>query len=77
MYIGSDYVDTGDFSTYQFVWYYEGPYGTPLLGASFWLEETFTSVKCGRYFAIAKDQETTYDDNALEVTEIEVMSVIE
>ena len=77
MYIGTDYVDTGDFSSYEQVWYYEGPYGEVGIGASHWLEETFSTIKCGRYFAISKGEDTTYPDNALEITEIEVLSTVE
>ena len=77
MYIGTEYVDTGDFSTYEEVWYYEGPYGVEGQGADHWLEETFSTVKCGRFFAISKGKATTHPDNVLEITEIEVQSTVE
>ena len=77
MYIGSEYVDTGDFSSYEQVWYYEGPYGVEGVGGNDWLAETFTTIKCGRYFAISKGEDTTHNDNVLEVTEIEVISTFE
>ena len=77
MYIGTDYVDTGDFTSYEQVWYYDGPYGVEGVGANDWLEETFSTIKCGRYFAISKGSDSTYADNVLEVTEIEVQSTVE
>ena len=77
MYIGTDYVDTGDFTSYEQVWYYEGLYGEEGIGASHWLEETFSTIKCGRFFAISKGVDTVYQDNAFEITEIEVLSIIE
>ena len=78
MYIGTDYVDTGDFSSYEQVWYYEGPYGDEEVGGDYWLEEAFTTIKCGRYFAISKGEDPTYNNhNVLEVTEIEVQSTVE
>ena len=63
MLIGHFPAASGDFSSYEELAYYSGPYS-----GSGWLTFPISSPKCGRYFAMVKDAGLT--DKVLEITEI-------
>ena len=70
MYLGNELVTNGDFSSYDLVATYPGPYGSSNAGGNYWLYFDLTIPRCGRYFAVKKTDAHDSNHIFLEITEI-------
>ena len=73
-YVGNTLVSDGDFSGYETLTYYAGPYGTPTTAGVGFVELPISQPKCGRYFAMQRDDGLA--DPILEITEVIVYTLL-